>query len=183
MKNINNYKKFWIILSLLFLIDIAGYCVIVRPHRRELKDLKEMLHNKTENHKIKNIEVSTLPDSQTYVNRSREQIEKFNTILPDKDELARIIGELFSFIDKENMALKKVTYQPKQIREVNLLDYSANFTITGDYTSVKRLLNKIEWSTNLFSMKKLHLEKKHENGSIELNFTLSIFIRSNKGFM
>ncbi len=183
MKSINKYKKFLIILFLLFLIDSAGYYVILRPHRRELKNLSEIVHNKTENYTSKNSKVSTSNDSQSYASQSREQIEKFNAILPDKDELARIIGELFSFIDKENMALKKVTYQPKQIKEVNLLDYSANFTITGDYGSVKRLLNEIEWSANLFSIKKLHLEKKPEDRSVELNFTLSIFLRSNKGLM
>jgi len=183
MKNINKYKKFFIILFLLFLIDSAGYYVILRPQRRELKDLSEIVYNKTENHKIKTSKVSASNDSQSYISQSREQVEKFNAILPDKDELAKIIGELFSSIDKENMALKKVTYQPKQIKEVNLLDYSANFTITGDYGSVKRLLNEIEWSTNLFSIKKLHLEKKPEDRSVELNLTLSIFLRSNKGLM
>lgn len=183
MKNIHKYKKFFIILFLLFLIDSAGYYVILRPHRRELKVLKELAYNKTENHKIKNSKASTSNNSQSYTSQSREQIEKFNAILPDKEELAKIIGALFSFIDKENMALKKVTYQPKQIKEVNLLDYSANFTITGDYGSVKRLLNEIERSTNLFSIKKLHLEKKPEDRSVELNFTLSIFLRANKGLM
>lgn len=183
MRNIANYKKFIIILFILFLIDATGYYFILKPHATELKGLKKTLYNKNGNNITKDMQPFKSGESQSYTAHSREQIKKFNKALPNKEKLAHVIGELLSFVDKQDMVLKKVTYLPKQIKGTDLLDYSANFTITGDYASFKRLLNEIEWSENLYLMKKLTLKKNPENRSIELNLTLSIFLRSNKGLL
>lgn len=183
MKVIKKYRTFWIILAFLFLIDGAGYYFILEPQGRELRDLKKALHNKNNTKRVEKKDVSILSDRQRHAVRSRQQIKEFNKALPNKSEFVNIIDEIFSFIDMENMILRRVTYLPQQIRGTSLLDYSANFTITGDYSSIKRLLNKIEWSEHLFILKSLHVERTPENRSIDLTFTLSIFLQLNEGLM
>jgi len=183
MKVIKKYRTFWIILAFLFLIDGAGYYFILEPQRRELKDLKKALHNKNNTKRVEKRDVSISNDNQRYAVRSRQQIKEFNKALPNRSEFVNIIDEIFSFIDMENMILRRVTYLPQQIKGTSLLDYSANFTITGEYSSVKGLLNKIEWSEHLFILKSLHVERTPENRSIDLTFTLSIFLQLNEGLM
>jgi Tfp pilus assembly protein PilO len=183
MKVIKKYRTLWVILAFLLLIDVAGYYFILEPQRRELRDLKKALHNKNNEKRVEKRDVSILSDSQRQAARSSQQIKEFNKTLPNKSEFVNILDEIFLFIDMENMTLRRVTYLPKQIRGTSLLDYSANFTITGDYGSVKGLLNKIEYSEHLFILKNLHLERVPENRSIDLTFTLSIILQSNKGLM
>jgi Tfp pilus assembly protein PilO len=178
MKVIRKYKTLWVILAFLFLIDVAGYYFILEPQRKELKNLKKELHNRNNEKRVEKRDVSTPNDSQRHAVRSRQQIKEFNKALPNKNEFVNILDEIFSFIDMENMTLRRVTYLPKQIKGTSLLDYSANFTITGDYSSVKGLLNKIECSEHLFILKNLHLGRAPENRSIDLTFTLSIFLQS-----
>jgi len=99
-----------------------------------------------------------------FYQRGMDDLDKFRGLIPNRDGLTDLVAELFRLAGKANLKISQVNYQPKELQEQGLLEYSLVFSVGGSYQNLKTFIALIEASKRLIAIEGIALRRDQRVG-------------------
>jgi type IV pilus assembly protein PilO len=113
--------------------------------------------------------------------RGVEDLGQFRTAIPPRTEFTALIGEIFSLAGKAGLSIDRIGYDPKEVAGQELLRYTLDFSVSGDYGQIKRFVYSLEQSDRLIAIEELSLsggEGKSKEGDVNLRVRLTTYFKT-----
>ncbi len=170
-------RKLPIALSVLCLLNIISYMLLTGFLEEKAEKLeRRYISQQSEVRKAEQGGRSAESPLVVYA-RGTKDLKTFHEAIPLKTKLTGLIGEIFTLAETSGLKIDRIAYQPKQLEEVRLLQYSLDFNVTGNYNQIKKFTHKIEQSDRLISIEKMALKSDEQNSQVDLRLTLTTFFR------
>lgn len=111
--------------------------------------------------------------------RASSEMAVFYQAIPHRENFTNLIREIFSLAEKSGLAIDMVDYRPEKVKERDILLYSLNFSVVGDYGQIKKFIHRIEQSKRLIMIDEVGLKgESGGGGSVSLHIRLSTLFRT-----
>lgn len=105
-----------------------------------------------------------------------QDVSRFRQAVPEYQEFTGLIEELLVLANDARLDINQINYASEPIQEGNLLQFSLNFNVVGDYGQVKRFIHSLEQSVRLVIIKQIALQGTDDN-RVDLRLSLETFFR------
>jgi Tfp pilus assembly protein PilO len=103
----------------------------------------------------------------------RQDVDKLNTILPNNCSFAELLNFIQNLASQNGFLLSAVSsISLSQVPQTSIYKMAVNITLSGDYSSLKKVLSGIENSSRLIEVEKIDFSAP-EKGPTSFNFTIS----------
>ena len=102
-------------------------------------------------------------------------LEKLNTMIPQKREFARVLSDLLESASNSGAVTGAISYKPVPIKDEDLLSYQLSLSVSGDYAALKSYLSDLLQYPELMVVDGLSFSNNdffEENISMNLNITV-----------
>lgn len=108
-----------------------------------------------------------------------EDVDHFYKMVPLRSGLGSFIGRLYSYAEKAGIDIAQISYQPKQLKEMPLLEYQLSFSVDGDYKQVKKFIHLLENSPSILILNSISLgsSQREKKRIVGLQIQLQTFFR------
>ena len=151
-----------IALMLLLLVCVGFYLaddLYVEPELEKLLSEQTSLHLQLRQQQQR---VTTEGIPLSTAERMANDLSEFYAKIPPKAKFADFVGDLFSWADKADLAIRQVTYQPQIESELGFLKYGLSFSVQGDYGQVKKFIHLLENSSRILIVDNIALSGRPE---------------------
>jgi len=122
---------------------------------------------------------AAITPEQLYALASQD-FSRFQQAVPDYQEFTGLIDELLVLSSRARLNITQISYRSEMLKEAPLLQYSLDFTVTGDYEQLKKFIFALEQSVRLITIKQISLQSAEETG-VNLRLGLETFFRTGAG--
>ena len=108
----------------------------------------------------------------TVYRRGIADLNKFRTLIPPRDGLTDLVAELFRVAEKAHITISQIHYDPKELKDYDLLEYGLAFSISGSYQQLKTFIALIEASKRLIVIEGIAIRsdlRSGNQGSLQLH--------------
>lgn len=112
---------------------------------------------------------------QRYV-LARQDLARFEQAIPDYRDFTALIEELLVLSNRAGLNITQISYSSEAFNVDNLLKFSLNFNVEGNYEQLKKFIYSLEQSTRLISIKQLNLQSV-EGDAVKLGLNLETLFR------
>ncbi|RME39981.1 MAG: hypothetical protein D6794_02970 [Deltaproteobacteria bacterium] len=121
---------------------------------------------------------SSGPSPREAFTRGQQDLQRFLERVPDQKRLSALIKELFDTARQAGLEIRAISYQPKPLPELGLVEYGLSFAVGGDYRQVKTFINLIEKSERIIVVNQVRLERgSKDEGRVRLSLQLTTYFR------
>ncbi len=108
-----------------------------------------------------------------------DDIEHFYQMVPSRSGLGSFIGRLYSYAANAQIEIDQISYQPKAIKDADLLQYQLSFSVSGDYAQIKKFIHLLENSPSVLILNRITLgsARKEKKEIVGLQIQLQTFFR------
>jgi len=173
---LKNNRSLLVFLILLLVINISfAFYRSAKVEPRLAKSLAQLQSGTTTQQKI----LEEQQPDQAYQKKYGE-LQQFFASVPLADNLPELVTDLYNLSRKSGISLNNISYAPKQISELEYLQYDIKFSVDGSYRQIKHFLHVIEQSPRLWAIGGIVLNGKEMNHhrSIHLDIALSTWFRT-----
>ncbi len=171
-------KKGPVALAVLCLLNFIAYFLLtgfVEPQAEDLE--RKYISQQSEVRKAEQGGRSSESPLVVYA-RGTSDLQTFRNAIPAKRELTGMIGEIFNLAETSGLKIEKITYHPKHLDTMHLLQYGLDFNVTGSYNQVKKFTHKIEQSDRLLTIDKMALNTGRQGEGVNLVLKLTTFFKA-----
>ncbi|WP_305046722.1 type 4a pilus biogenesis protein PilO [Geoalkalibacter sp.] len=84
--------------------------------------------------------------------RGQEDLAVFFDAIPPREDLSRLVGEVFDLATEAGLAIERITYDPQHLRDSSLLSYTLVFSVNGTYEQLKQFVFSLEQSARIIAL-------------------------------
>jgi len=174
-------RAYPVAIIVLLLVNIALFLILVlfqSPRSAELEREYIELQARTRQGQVMESETPL-----ARFNQRDTDLVKFLAIIPERGELSGLIDELYQLAGASGLTVQQVGYMPVEIPEQNLLAYSLNFSLTGNYGEIKHFIFRLEQAERLIVIEQMSLSAAPSTvkpRQVTLNLKLTTYFRSNE---
>lgn len=161
-----------LVLNVLLFVALGQFIVpkVVEEETRYLKrqsEVRQLLRNQGG--------TAETPE-QLYVLASQD-VNKFAQSIPEYRDFTALIEELLVLSNRARLNLAQISYSSEDIEESQLLKFSLNFNVAGNYEQLKKFIHSLEQSSRLITIKKISLQSV-EGDVVKLGLSLETLFHS-----
>jgi type IV pilus assembly protein PilO len=176
-------RRIPILIGGLILLNIAAYLLmsnVVAPRLDALERRYIKLQSQVRELRLTGKTDAAAGSPREIYRRGEEDLGQFRAAIPPRTELTALIGEIFSLAGKAGLSIDRIGYDPTEISGRELLRYSLNFSVNGDYGQIKRFVYSLEQSGRLIAIEELSLSGGGESkeGKVNLRVRLSTYFKT-----
>jgi type IV pilus assembly protein PilO len=120
----------------------------------------------------------TVLDRGAAFEKGSADIQKWQTMIASKRNLARIVEEIYSIAKTNSLSLGGITYKPELIKSEKLLSYIIGFTVNGRYAAVKSFIGDIGRLRDIVSINSISLANpKLTEEMVSLKVNLTVYLK------
>jgi type IV pilus assembly protein PilO len=176
-------RRIPILIGGLILLNIAAYALMSNVVAPRL-DALERRYIKLQSH-VRELrltgETGAAEGSPREIHRrGEENLGQFRAAIPSRTDFTALIGEISSLAEKAGLSIDRIGYDPTEIAGRELLRYTLNFSVSGDYGQIKRFVYSLEQSDRLIAIEELSLSGGGESkeGKVNLRVRLSTYFKT-----
>ena len=113
---------------------------------------------------------------QMFVLASRD-LADFEAEVPAYLDFTGLIEELLELSEQADLKISRIAYDPQPVKDLDLLRYDLSFSITGEYSQLKRFIHSLEQSSRLMVIREIGLQST-EGGKVGLRLKLETYFRA-----
>lgn len=168
------------LIILLFVIMIGGYAVkyrVVDPYLQHLSTAQFRLQQQV---RQRQVEFSNSGIPVSTAEQIKQDLEQFNSLIPEQEFFSTFLGELFSWAQESGLGIHQISYNPEREEGAGLFRYGLGFSVNGDYMQLKKFLYLLENSKRMLIIDKISLSgiNADKNGkSVNLRIELTTFFQ------
>ena len=121
-----------------------------------------------------------LATPQERFQRNAGDLETFWAAIPPRSEFTALIQEVFSLAEDADLGIDRISYEPRVESERNLLRYALSFSVSGNYSQIKRFIYSLEQSSRIIALEELALSGREssEGDAVSLRIRLSTYFKT-----
>lgn len=169
-----------IVVGLLILISIGLFVYQIQFVDPEVEDLRSRQGELQKQLRAREKESSESSVPVSEVEKMMEDLLKFSKLVPEKQNFADFVGDLFSWAERSELDIRQVSYQPKVDSESKFLVYGLNFSVEGSYGQLKKFIHLLENSKRILIIDKISMTgavRKDNSSSVRLQINMSTVFR------
>jgi len=174
-------KKIPLLIGGLILLNIAAYAIlsnVVGPRLDALERRYIERQSQVRQVRLTGQSGAAAGSPREIFRRGEEDLGKFRAAIPSRTEFTALIGEIFSLATNAGLSIDRIGYEPKEITGHELLRYTLNFSVSGDYGQIKRFVYSLEQSDRLIAIEELSLSGESKEGKVNLRVRLSTYFKT-----
>lgn len=165
---------------LLLGVAYAAYQYMIKPANRHLAEQKAQLQTKLA--KLAEFEKATaaVEDMSKQLEQLREAIEFFESKLPPKSQIDKVLHDVTVIVQKQGLRSKRVLRLKKEKEDNSgYIEQPLRIELEGDFNSFYSFLLELEKLPRIMKIRELELEKQAKSeGQIAADFIVSIFLQN-----
>jgi type IV pilus assembly protein PilO len=107
-------------------------------------------------------------------NQAQRDIAEFFKVIPEHRDFTGLIDELLMLAYRADLTIAQISYNPKVLKKVDLLQYELSFTVNGRYEQVKKFIHSLEQSPRIMGIQQINLSSVGEAGQAEVGVRLNL---------
>ena len=109
---------------------------------------------------------------------SGQDLERVFERIPTLEALPDLVGELSRISRTAGLEINRVQYQPREEPQLDLVRYTLEFDLAGDYRQLKRFVYELEQSERLVILDSLSLARTAaDSGGVSLRLKFTTYFR------
>lgn len=112
---------------------------------------------------------------QLYVLASQD-VSRFRQAIPEYQDFTGLVEELLVLANDARLDINQINYDSEELDGGDLLKFSLNFNVVGDYGQVKQFIHALEQSVRLVIIRQINLQGTDDDG-VNLRLSLETFFR------
>ncbi|MBE0596298.1 MAG: type 4a pilus biogenesis protein PilO [Desulfuromonadales bacterium] len=106
-------------------------------------------------------------------------LQAFRQAIPARNELTGLLKEIFTLAGNAGLNIERISYDPKQVEENQLLRYGLVFSVGGEYGQIKKFIYLLEQSTRIIAIEEIALSSNDSDAGagVKLNIRLATYFR------
>jgi Tfp pilus assembly protein PilO len=105
-------------------------------------------------------------------------LQKFRDRFYPKSHFARFITELYDIASKNGLEINSISYKPTPDKDVNLLKYALNLSVSGNYLQTKRFINDLGRCKNPVIIDTVSLANQNPtSGTVKLQVQIMTYLK------
>ncbi len=170
-------RKVPIALGVLCLLNLVSYLILTGFVEKKAENLERLyISQQSEVRKAEQGGRSAESPLVVYARGTRD-LHAFRQAIPPKTRLTGLVGEIFTLAESAGLKIDRISYQPELMAEFDLLQYSLDFRVNGNYNQIKKFTHKIEQSDRLISIDKMDLTSEEKSRRVKMQLQLTTFFR------
>lgn len=181
-KAIWQINKFWpVLLLVLFTGSIALFVVnqqLISPGVAALeRDYIDLQQRSKQARQLK----AAADNPMSVYQRGKADLDRFMAMIPAQQQFTALVAELFKMSEAAGLEISSVNYQPKELKDQQLLQYGLSFSVTGQYAQLKKFIAQIETSNRIVAIESIALRGKPEDDrGVSLQLQLVTFFKADQ---
>lgn len=166
---------------LLLGVAFAAYQYMIKPANKHLAEQKARLQTKLA--KLAEFEKATeaAEDVSYQLEQLREAVEFFESKLPPKSEVDKVLHDVTVIVQKQGLRSKRVL-RLKEKDNSGYIEQPLKMELEGNFNSFYSFLLELEKLPRIMKIRELELEKQAKSeGQIAVDFIVSIFFQNETG--
>lgn len=167
------YKFFWGACALILAGNMAFYGYVIVRQKTMIERLQEQYASRRQlgasefnrNNPLLKLEMA------------RQSWHAFTETLPPRSMIAQWIKELRKTIRQYGLSSNRLIFRPEKIDSLELLEYSIDISVVGEYGNVRLFLADIQNSATLFCINKLALKQAKQERLVNLKLGIATYCR------
>jgi type IV pilus assembly protein PilO len=173
-------RKMPLVLAVLLVLNLFGWWVAGRVLAPRVEVARRALAQEQERQRRQIERGGVVPGAVGY-REAREKIDRFHRSLLSKDQLTVFLSEVYSLARSAGLDIDRISYDPEHVREQNLLRYTLNFSVAGDYAQIKKFIRSLERSGSIMILGKVNLSgEQADKDRVSLRLQLTTYFMSEK---
>lgn len=163
-----------IILAVLFVIAAAMQIFIIFFQQPEVEKMKDLwLQSRSED-----AGAGSVAGRGSRYKVALADLQKFREKIYPKSHFAKFITELYDVASKNRLELTTVTYKPTHTKDDNLILYSLNLAVSGNYLQLKRFINDLSRCNNLLVIDNVTFESQNSaSDTVQLQVQITTYFK------
>lgn len=114
--------------------------------------------------------------------QTEADLQTFQQAIAARSEFTGLLGELFTLAGEADLSIDRISYDPKQVEEDQLLRYGLVFSVGGDYGQIKQFIFSLEQSPRILAIEEITLAGSDaaKGGTVKLNIRLATYFRQDQ---
>ena len=166
---------------LLLGVTVVGYQCMIKPANSKLTEKKSQVERDLA--KLAEFEKAAIAakDLSRQLEKLQEAIEFFESKLPPKSEIDRVLHDVTVIVQKQGLRSKRVL-RLKEKDNSGYIEQPLKMELEGNFRSFYSFLLELEKLPRIMKIRQLDLEKQKGNhGRITADFIVSIFFQNKTG--
>ncbi|PLX89222.1 MAG: hypothetical protein C0618_01545 [Desulfuromonas sp.] len=175
------HRSLTIIVCLLLLINLAIFLAQSQLFDQRLMDKRDAVRQQQNGLRVlqQQKQSGSMPVSD--LEKVEKDLTRIQQMIPFEDQLSGLIGELFSTANDAGLSIKQVSYKPEMDKELELLRYDLQFSVSGQYGQLKHFIHQLEKAQRILVISDISLSggegRKGKTADVALKITLKTFFR------
>ena len=121
-----------------------------------------------------------LASPQERLRQAQTDLQTFRQAIPPGRDFTALIQEVFTLAENSGLSIERINYDPKNVTERDLLRYTLNFSVGGNYGQIKKFIAALEQSPRIIAIEEISLSgSEHAQGeAVSLRIRLSTYFQS-----
>lgn len=110
--------------------------------------------------------------------QGKRDLDKLETMIPPKGQFPRLLGDILDAAASSGLTMGTVTYNPKAVKDENLLSYGMTMTVGGSYAAVKSFLADLQKNRELVVIDDIKLTNSDPfEEKVTMEVILTVYLR------
>lgn len=173
-------RKIPVILGVLLITNIGIYLVLTGMFEKKAEQLeRRYIIQQSEVRQAEQGGQTTESPLIVYA-RGTKDLQTFRSQIPSNDKLTGLVDEIFTVARSAGLEIARISYHPKDLTEIRLLQYGLDFNVTGTYNQIKKFTHLIEQSGRLIIIDQMTLNTVKESARVNLKLKLTTYFRADE---
>lgn len=170
-----SFKPIFVAIS--FSLALFLLLFVVRPKYQDLNKVNREINRVQSKVEKSKDYVSDLKELSKQLDQNRKGVRKIESALPSEPKIPSLLNFLSVSAEDEGLLMKNVSGISQSSYKNNINKTNISITLSGSYSSFKRLLKVIEKSSRIIEVENIgfSMPKEDDKASPEYNINLSTF--------
>jgi len=173
-------RSWFCFISLLLLLSLGLFIYQAYFVTSETSNLQRQLANLQQQLNSREVKLAETGVPVSAVEQMESDLKQFSQQIPPKEDFSNFIGELFSWAEQSDLAIRQVSYRPEIEKESLYLRYGLSFSVQGTYQQLKKFIHLLENSNRLLVVETIALsgsQQKDNAASVTLQINLTTYFQ------
>lgn len=168
-------RRWLLVVGLLLVINLSFYVVLQQFLVPKVIEREQRFFQRQDQARQLLRESGGLADTpeQHYV-KSRQDIARFQSIVPPYDDFTGLIDELLVLAYRSNLNIRQITYDTEELQSVSLRQYDLAFTVNGSFANLKQFIHALEQSPRIMAIRQIALNTSDQASGQDVSLRLNL---------
>lgn len=173
-----------VLLLVLIILTMGTFLLQTQFFERQLSDLRSEVRDQQQSLRKLQFQKRSGSMPVSALAQVESELAQFEKLVPPSEKFSEFVGELFRHASQAKLNIKQISYNPEWDDDLGLLSYGLKFSISGQYSQLKRFIHLLESAERIFIISDISMSggkvQKEKSAKVTLQIVLKTFFRGDE---